>query len=123
MLLYANLCLIVAYYASLYPENYFYEAGPAAPLATYDEVITGGFIGGRYMDLDSRLLWALVTLNVVPLLSSQVAVKCLNLLWPGLSVHTISWVYAYLLVALSSAQWLLVGYFIERMFKLYRNSA
>lgn len=123
LLLYANLCLIVVYFATLEPVDYFYEPNPAARLASYDEVITGRFIGGRYMDFDSTVLWALVSLNLLPLLSGQAVVKFTILLWPGLSVHALSWVYAYLLVTLSSVQWLCVGHFIEKMFKLYRASA
>lgn len=123
LLLYANLCLIVLYFAPLKPVDYFYEPNHSARLASYDAVITGRFIGGRYMDFDSAILSALVPLNAVPLLIGQAALKCVILLWPGLSVHGLSWVYAYLLVTLSSAQWLTVGHFIERMFKLYRASA
>lgn len=123
LLLYANLCLVVAYFATLEPVDYFYDADPAARLASYEEVVTGRFIGGRYTDFDSALLWVLVPLNVLPLLSGQAALKCFILLWPGLSAHALSWVYAYLLVALCSVQWLLVGHFVERMFKLYRDSA
>jgi hypothetical protein len=123
LLLYANLCLNVAYVAPLKPVDYFYEPNPATRLASYDEVITGRFIGGRYMDFDSTVLWVLVSLNLLPLLSGQAALRCVILLWPGLGVHALSWVYAYLLVTLSSVQWLCVGYFIERMFKLYRASA
>ena len=119
LLLYANLCLIVVYFAPLKPVGYFYEPNPAPRLASYDEVITGRFVGGRYMDFDSTVLWALVFLNFLPLLSGQAALKCVILLWPGLSAHALSWVYAYLLVTLSSVQWLLIGHFIERMFKLY----
>jgi hypothetical protein len=123
LFLYANLCLIVAYFAPLEPVDYSYDPDTAARLASYDEVITGRFIGGRYTDFDSTALWVLVALNLLPLLSGQVALKCVILLWPGLSVHALSWVYAYLLVTLCSVQWLLVGHFVERMFKLYRASA
>jgi hypothetical protein len=123
LLLYANLCLVVLYFAPLKPVDYFYEPKQAARLASYDAVITGRFIGGRYMDFDSAILSALVPLNAVPLLVGQAALKCVIPLWPGLSVHGLSWVYAYLLVTLSSAQWLIAGHFVERMFKLYRASA
>lgn len=123
LLLYANLCLIVAYFAPLKPVDYFHEPNPAARSASYDEVITGRFIGGRYMDFDSTVLWALVSLNFLPLLSGQAALKCVILLRPELGAHALSWVYAYLLVTLSSVQWLFVGHFIEKMFKLYRASA
>ena len=122
LLLYAHLCLIVIYFAPLKPVEYFYEPNRAARLASYDEVVTGRFIGGKFMDFDSAIISALVPLNAVPVLVGQAALRCVILLWPGLSVHALSWVYAYLLVTLSSAQWLIVGHFIERMFKLYRAS-
>ena len=123
LLLYANLCLIVLYFAPLKPVDYFYEQNHVARLASYEAVITGRFIGGRYMDFDSAILSALVPLNAVPLLVGQAVLKCVILLWPGLSVHALSWLSAYLLITLSSAQWLIVGHFIERVFKLYRASA
>jgi hypothetical protein len=123
LLLYANLCLVVVYFAPLKPEEYFYEPNHAARLSSYEAVVTGRFIGGRYMNFESAILSVLVPLNAVPLLVGQAALKCVILLWPGLSVHALSWVCAYLLVALSSAQWLIVGHFIERMLKLYKASA
>jgi hypothetical protein len=43
-------------------------------------------------------------------------------LFPHLSVNVVSWLQACQIVLLTSIQWLLVGYFIERMIKLYRAS-
>ncbi len=85
-------------------------------------VITGSTIGDRYMDFESTLLIVLVGLNLLPLLLSQGILKIVIILLPQLSVSTFSWVMAYLLIGLSSVQWLLVGYFIERMMEIYRSS-
>ena len=123
LLVVTHLCLVVGYFAPLEPVAYFYEPNPTVRAASFDEVITGRFIGGRYMDFESAALRILVPLNVLPLLMSQAVTKCFILLLPQLSVHALSWIHAFLLVALSSVQWLCVGYFIEKMFKLYKSSS
>lgn len=88
---------------------------------TADDVYTGRFIGGRLVELGSSLSWTLVLINVLPLLAGQALVKLLILLAPNLSVTALSWVQASQLLALSCLQWLLIGYFVERMIKLARS--
>lgn len=109
----AHPCLVNYYFAQLETtENSFGLEG----------VITGMYIGGRYMDFDSTLLFVLELLNILPLVLSQGILEIIIFLLPQLSVRTFSWVMAFLLVSLSSLQMLLVGYFIERMVKIYRTS-
>ncbi len=116
LLLVIHLCLLLFYFAQL---NESYSVPPSA---TAEDVITGRFIGGHYMNFDSTLLWTLVLINILPLFLSQAFIKIVILLFPHLSAITFSWVQAYQMVVTTSVQWLLIGYFIERMIKLYRAS-
>ncbi len=118
LLLVIHLCLILFYFAQL---NDVY-AFNAVPSATAEDVITGRVIGGHYLNFDSTLLWSLVAINILPVFLCQALIKIVILMFPHLSVNTISWVQAYQMVIRTSVQWLLVGYFIERMIKLYRAS-
>ena len=116
LLLVIHLCLLLFYFAQL---NEPYSVQPSA---TVEDVITGRFIGGHYMHFDSTLLWSLVAINILPLLLCQALIKIVILLFPHLGVNILSWVQAYQMVVITSVQWLLVGYFIERMIKLSRAS-
>lgn len=108
-----NLCLIVYYFNQLKITG--------CPLGL-EGVITATTIGDRYMDFESTLLFVLAILNILPLLLAQGILEIIIFLIPQWSVSTFSWVMAYLLIGLTSVQWLLVGYFIERTIKTYRAS-
>lgn len=108
-----NLCLVVYYF------NQLEITGCTLGI---EGVIAATTIGDRYMDFESTLLFVLAILNILPLLLAQGILEIIIFLIPRLSVSTFSWVMAYLLIGLSFVQWLLVGYFIERIIKTYRAS-
>jgi hypothetical protein len=81
-----------------------------------------GFIAGRWVDFDSSLLSVLTVINVLPVLISNAVTDLLIILFPGGDVHLASWIYAALLLALIIIQWLMIGAFIGRMVRLYRDS-
>jgi hypothetical protein len=81
-----------------------------------------GFIAGRWIDFDSSLLLVLTVLNVLPVLICNVVIALFIALFPQPDVTLASWIYAAMLLALSIIQWLIVGSFIGRMVKLYRDS-
>src|SRR5215203_5639944 len=81
-----------------------------------------GFIAGRWIDFDSSLLLALTVLHVLPALLSNVVIALFTALFPESEVILASWIYAALLLPLIIIQWLIVGSFIGRMVKLYRDS-
>ena len=113
LLVTVQLCLIL----------YWFGQGSLEPNAanlTAEDIYSGRFIGGRFVELDSTLSWTLVLINVLPLVVAQGLIKLLFLLSPSLQVTTLSWVQAVQLLALSSLQWLMVGHFIERMIRLAR---
>ena len=82
----------------------------------------GGFIAGRWVDFDSSLTFALIALNTLPVLFSNVVTDLVIAPFPRLNVIIASWIYAGLLLALAFTQWLIIGSFIEKMVKLYRDS-
>jgi hypothetical protein len=81
-----------------------------------------GFIAGRWVDFDSSLLSVLTVVNVLPVLISNVVTDFLIVRLPGADVILASWIYATLLLALIIIQWLMIGGFIGRMVRLYRDS-
>jgi hypothetical protein len=82
----------------------------------------GGFIAGRWIDFDSSLLLALTVANTLPILFSNVVSDLVIAPFFQSNVIVASWAYASLLLTLASTQWLIVGRFIEKMVKLYRDS-
>ncbi len=111
--------------------GYFYFFSMAVPAdnstfkPSFDKlsfVGNGGFIAGGWVDFDSSLLLPLILLNLLPLLISNVVINPIIEFVPQLNAVVASWVYAGLLLALISMQWLVVGSFIEKMFKLFQGS-
>lgn len=86
-----------------------------------DDVWTGRFIGGRFVELHSTLSCVLVVINVIPVFTAQLLSKVVSFVIPTLSVPALSWVHAFELLLLTTVQWLIVGYFIEQMIALVRN--
>jgi hypothetical protein len=106
--------------------NYCYLFIMKVPLGyvTIDisSVGNSGFIAGRWVDFDSSLLLVLTVLNVLPVLFSNLVIALFTVPFPQSDVILTSWIYAALLLALIIIQWLIVGSFIGRMVKLYRDS-
>ena len=103
---------------------YFFimKAPVASATLQISYVGNGGFIAGRWIDFDSSLLLVLTVANTLPILFSNVVTDLVIAPFPQLNVIVASWVYAGLLLALASTQWLIVGSFTERIVKLYRDS-
>jgi hypothetical protein len=116
LLFVVHLCLVVHCFA----QSHVYENVGALSWFRPENVFPMGFIAGRFLDFDSTLLAALLRLNLLPLLADKLVMDIMVFLFPHVEVITFSWAQAYLLIGLTSAQWLSVGYFIERMIKLYR---
>ncbi len=110
-----HLCLITYCFAQSDTGNNYAGVG-------IEHVITGFFIGGRFLDSNSTLLFCLVLVNLLPIIIDQGLLKIVIFLLPHLNVEILSWVKAYQLVVLTSLQWLLLGHFIERMIKLFRGT-
>nr|MDQ3818035.1 hypothetical protein [Acidobacteriota bacterium] len=118
LLLVFHLCLTVYYFAQL---NVEYGRG-TEHLTVSRQDLSGRFIAGRFIDFDSGLFKILFFLDLIPLHIHMLITKAVIYLFPYLGVQTVSWVQASLLLVLTSIQWLLVGYFIGKMIKLWRAS-
>ena len=97
-----------------------FSPGTITDVPYYEEVFTNNFVAGRYIWVDSHLSFALLLVNLVPVLLSQGLSKLLIFFLPGTGIETLSWIHAAHLMALVTIQWLIIGSSLERMVKLLK---
>lgn len=115
LLLTLHLCLLLYYFAQLNEVHSFSDT------PTLEHVTSDLLIGGRFVHFNS-MFWLIWIIDIIPLVVCKPLLQVDIELFPHLSVNVVSWLQAGQIVLLTSIQWLLVGYFIERMIKLYRAS-
>jgi hypothetical protein len=85
------------------------------PVSEWD--VTGGLIAGRFFHFsyESTLHKLTVLADLPSLLLCSLLTAPLYRLYPNMCVVTTSWIDAAVLIVVTSGQWLLVGFAIERL--------
>ena len=121
ILLVIHLCLVVYDFANNPAEGYDYPN--CTKVSEWD--VSGTLIANRFfhhLENESTLLVTLLILDLPALLLGMVLlVPVEKILLQSVCVETASWVSAVVLLLLTSIQWLIIGYVVERLIRWLRK--